>query len=97
MQQQPETMPYVFRQGDSPRLDLQVDCGSDFVAWWLQWESYMSLSGLSEETNTKKVQALTLCFSCDTLSIAQNLSLTDEEWTNVAIIISAIKNILTVI
>ena len=43
-------MPYVFRQGDLPKLDVQVDRGSDFTAWTAQWESYMSLSGLSEES-----------------------------------------------
>ena len=63
MQQlQPQTMPYVFRQGDLPRLDLQVDRGTDFVAWRSQWESYMNLSGLTEESDAKKVQALNLCF-----------------------------------
>ena len=47
---------YVFRQGDLPKLDLQIDRGSDFSAWQKQWESYMSLSGLSEEPPTKQVQ-----------------------------------------
>ena len=54
-------MPYVFRQGDLPRLDLQVDRSSDFQAWQAQWECYASLSGLSEESNDKQVKALTLC------------------------------------
>ena len=61
-------MPYVFRQGDLPKLDVQVDHGSDFTAWKSQWESYMSLSGLSGESAEKKVQALTLCFSRETQS-----------------------------
>jgi len=26
-------MPYVFRLSDLPKLDLQVDCGTDFEAW----------------------------------------------------------------
>ena len=51
----------------------------------------MSLSGLSEESAEKKVQALTLCFSRETLLIVQNLGLSDEERKNVAAIISAIK------
>jgi len=84
-------MPFVFRQGDLPRLDLQVDRGSDFTAWQSQWESYMSLSGLSEESAAKKVQALNLCFSRETLSIVQNLGLSDAEKEDVAAIISAIK------
>ena len=50
-------MPYVFRQGDLPKLDIQVDCGADFTAWKSQWESYMSLSGLYEKSTEKKVQA----------------------------------------
>jgi len=48
---------YVFRQGDLPKLDLQIDRGSDFSAWQTQWDSYMSLSGLSDEPAVKQVQA----------------------------------------
>ena len=82
---------YVFRQGDLPKLDLKINCGSDFSAWQTQWESYMSLSGLGEETAVKQVQALTLCFSCKTLTIVNNLGLTTEDRGSVTSIISAIK------
>lgn len=84
-------MTYTFRQGDLPKLDLQIDRGSDFAAWKAQWDSYASLSGLSEESATKQVQALTLCFSRDTLAIVQNLGLSEDERKNVSSIISAIK------
>jgi len=47
--------------------------------------------GLSEESDAKKVQALNSCFSRETLSIVQNFGLSDEERTNVATIIGAIK------
>ena len=50
---------YVFRQGDLPKLDLQIDRGSDFSAWQTQWELYTSLS---KEPDVKQVQALTLFF-----------------------------------
>jgi len=82
---------YTFRQGDLPKLDMQVDRGSDFAAWKLQWDSYCSLSGLAEQGAAKQVQALTLCFSRDTLSIVQNLGLTEEQRGSVNDIISAIK------
>ena len=82
---------YTSRQGNLPKLDLQVDHGSDFAAWKLQWDSYRSLSGLAEQDAAKQVQALTLCFSRDTLSIVQNLGLTEEQRGNVESIISAIK------
>ena len=68
-----------------------MDHGSDFAAWQLQWDSYRSLSGLAEQDAAKQVQALTLCFSRDTLSIVQNLGLTEEQRGNVESIISAIK------
>ena len=84
-------MPYVFRQGDLPKLDVQVDRGADFMAWKSQWESYMSLSGLSEESAEKKVQALTLCFSRETLSIVHNLGLSDADKRDITAIIAAIK------
>ena len=51
----------------------------------------MSLLGLSEESADKKVQALNLCFSRETLSIVQNLGLSDTKKADVAAIISAIK------
>ena len=84
-------MPYIFRQGDLPKLDLQVDRGTDFMTWKLQWDSYLSLSGLAEENAQKQVQALTLCFSRDTLSIVQNLGLTKGENKSVESIIHVIK------
>ena len=56
-------MTYAFRQGDLPKLDLQVDRGTDFKAWKSQWEAYLSLSGLGTQAPRKQVQALTLCFS----------------------------------
>ena len=79
---------YTFRQGDLPKLDLQL---ADFTAWKLQWDSYRSLSGLAEQDAAKQVQALTLWFSRDTLSIVQSLGLTEEQKGNVESIISAIK------
>ena len=84
-------MPYVFWQGDLPKLDVQLHCSSDFTAWRAQWESYMNLSGLTDESNEKKVQALTLCVSRKTLSIVQNLGLSSDETKDAAIIIAAIK------
>ena len=84
-------MPFTFRQGDLPKLDLQVDRGSDFAAWKAQWASYLSLSGLADEEASKQVQALTLCFSHDTLTIVQNLGLSEEERKCVKSIIDAIQ------
>ena len=51
----------------------------------------MSLSGLAEESAEKQVQALTLCFSRETLTIVQNFGLTDEEKKSVTAITCAIK------
>ena len=82
---------YTFHQGDLIKLDLQVDRGSDFTAWKLQWDSYRSLSGLAEQGAAKQVQALILCFSHDILSIVQNLGLTEEQRGNIDDIISTIK------
>ena len=84
-------MPCVFRQGDLPKLDIQVDRGSDFMAWTAEWESYMSLSGLSKESNEKKVQVLILCFTSETLSIVHILGLSDAEKKDAGAIIATIK------
>ena len=69
---------YTFRLSDLPKLDLQVDRGTDFTAWHLQWRSYCNLSGLAGQEASKKVEALSLCFSRETLSIVQNLGLTTK-------------------
>lgn len=62
-------MSSAFRQGDLPKLDLQVDRGTDFKAWKSQWEAYCSLSGLDKQAAAKQVQALTLCFSHETVTV----------------------------
>lgn len=84
-------MTYVFRHGDLPKLDLQVDRGSDFKAWKLQWEAYFSLSGLDAQAAEKQVQALTLCFTRETLTIVENLGLTEEQRKSAKEIITAIE------
>ena len=37
----PGNMSYVFQQEDLPRLDLQVDSGTDFTTWKAQWDAYV--------------------------------------------------------
>ena len=84
-------MPYVFRQSDLPKLDIQVDRGADFEAWRAQWTSYCTLSGLAGEEAATKVQVLTLCLSRETLAIVNNLGLSEEQRNDVEAIIRAIK------
>ena len=40
---------------------------------------YLNLSDLAKEPANKQVQALTLCFSQETVTIVKNLGLTDEQ------------------
>jgi len=82
---------YTFRLSDLPKLDLQVDRGTDFTAWRLQWDSYSQLSGLIRQPAEKQVQALSLCFSRETLVVVQNLGLTDEARNDVSQIIQALQ------
>jgi hypothetical protein len=84
-------MSYAFRQGDLPKLDLQVDKGSDFKAWRSQWDAYFSLSGLDKEAAAKQVQALTLCFARETVTTVDNLGLTRRQRGSVSEIITAIQ------
>ena len=84
-------MAYVFRQGDLPKLDLQVDRGTDFKAWKSQWDAYISLSGLDKQSQAKQVQALTLCFSRETVTIVDNLGLTGAQRGNAKEIITGIQ------
>lgn len=85
-------MTFTFRPGDLPKLDLQVDQGSDFKAWKTQWEAYCSLSGLGNESQAKQVQALTLCFSKETtLMVVDDLGLSAAQRGQVADIVTAIQ------
>ena len=84
-------MSYTFRAGDMPKLDLDVDRGSDFLAWEKQWNSYMTLSGLAGADAAIKVHALQYCMSRDTLTIVDNLGLTDTQRADQAQIIAALK------
>ncbi len=82
---------YVFRQGDLPKLNLQVDWGMDFKAWKTQWDAYLSLSGLNREDQTKQVQASTLCFSRETVTVVDNLGLMAEQRRNANHIVDTIS------
>ena len=85
-------MPYTFRQGDLPKLDLEVDKGSDFIAWNDQWEAYRTLSGLSDEEANKQANILCLCFTCDTLTTVNNLGLTQGQKNDPVAIVEALRN-----
>ena len=84
-------MAFVFRQGDLPKLHLQVDRSSDFKAWKIQWEAYFSLSDLDDQTTEKQVQVLTLSFSPETLTIVENLGLTDAQHKSAKEIITTVE------
>ena len=46
-------MTYIFRQGDLPKLDVQVGRGADFTVWRAQWDAYATLSGLVKDALDK--------------------------------------------
>jgi len=60
---------YTFRQSDLPKLDVQIDRGTDFTAWRMQWEVHGSLLGLDQQVAAKQVKALMVCFSRETLAV----------------------------
>ena len=83
-------MTYTFRPGDLPKLDLQVDRGADFKTWKAQWDAYLSLSGLGDQSAEKQVYALTLCLSRETVTIVDNLRLTVDQHKDAKEIVKAI-------
>ena len=84
-------MSYTVRTSDLPKLDLDTDRGTDFLAWQQQWLAYRSLSGLSNEPAAKQVQALQLCFSRETLNIVDNLRMTNAQKKDQTQVIAALK------
>ena len=87
----PVEMLYVFCLTDLPKLDIQVFRGADFEAWKAQWMSHFTLSGLADHSATTKVQVLTLCLLRESLTIVNNLSLTEEQKQDTTAIITTIK------
>ena len=51
-------MSFTFQQGNLPKLDLKLDCGSEFMVWHVQWESYKNQLGLVKGSVTKKYKPL---------------------------------------
>ena len=81
----------TFRQSDLPKLDLNIDRGTDFTAWRMQWDLYCFLSGLVDQDMAKQVKALTLCLSRETLAIVHNLGLSEAQMKKPSVIIEAMQ------
>ena len=82
---------YIFRQSDLPKLDLNVDSGTDFTAWWAQSDSYCFLLGLVDEDTAKQVKALTLCLSREKLAVVHNLGLSKAQMKKPSAIMEAMQ------
>ena len=61
-------------------------------AWKAQWDAYISLSGLADQPQSKQVQALTLCFSRETVTIVDNLGLSVADRNDAGKIVNAIQS-----
>ena len=85
-------MPFTFRHSDIPKLDLDVDHGSNFKAWLEEWLAYIAVSGLSEENGDTKYHVLRLAFSRETASVVDNLGLSEEDKKKIDKIIQCICN-----
>ena len=79
---------YTFWQSDLPKLDVQIDRGTDFTAWRMQWEVHGSLLGLDQQVAAKQVKAL---MARETLAVVQNLGLTKDQMKDLAEIIVALQ------
>ena len=78
-------MAYVFRQGDLPIYKSTAGQTSR------QWDAYLGLSGLVSQAAAKQVQALTLCFSQETVTIVDNLGLSADQRGDAKEIVLAIQ------
>merc|ERR1739848_980862 len=84
---------WSFRKSELPKLDITVDHRHRFESWKTQWESYSSLSGLSNQTANIQVQALVLCVTRDTLTfVKSSLDLSEEDMKNPDKIIDALES-----
>ena len=64
-------MPFTIRRSDIPRLDVDVNRGSSFIAWLEEWSAYHAVSGLSEESDDTQYHVLRLAFSRETATVIE--------------------------
>ena len=81
-------MLYIFKQGYLPKLDIEIYQGSYFTIWKVQGDSYPA----SQDRLMRQVQALTLCFTQDMLTIVKNVGLSEDKWKSITAIIATIKH-----
>ena len=82
---------YTFNQSDLPKLNLNIDRGTNFTAWCTQWDSYCFLSGLVDQDMAKQFKALTSCLSRETLAIVHDLGLSEAQMKKPPAIIEAMQ------
>ena len=85
------SLPFTFRRSDILRLDLDVDRSSNFKAWLEEFSAYRAVSGLSNQEAETQYRVLRLAFSRDTVTVIDNLGLTDEDRKKVDKIVEALK------
>ena len=92
LEENPEIeMPYTFRKGDLPTLDLDHDDAPAFLRWEEMWNAYQDVSGLSGEQNDRQVKVLKMCFQGETLTIVNHLGIPEGDRGNPASIVEALK------
>ena len=70
---------FTFRICDIPRLDLDIDRGSNFKAWLEEWTACHVVSGLNEQDGETQYHVHKLAFSRDTATVIDNLGLPAED------------------
>ena len=92
LEENPELeMPYTFRKGDLPTLDLDHDDAPAFLRWEEMWNAYRDVSGLAAEQADRQVKVLKMCFQGETLTIVNNLGISQEDRGDPTSIVEALK------
>ena len=85
------SMPFTFRRSNIPKLDLDVDRGSNFKAWLEEWSAYIAVSELGKENADTKYHVLRLAFSREMASVVDNLGLPEDNKKKIDKIIQSLK------
>ena len=83
---------FTFKRSDTPRLDLNVNHGSNFKAWLKEWTAYHAVLGLNEQDGETQYHVLRLTFLRDTATVIDNLGLPAEDRKKIDKIIQALRD-----
>ena len=87
----PENQEFNAPKVEPPKLDIEIDRGSNFTTWKNKFKAYRRLSKLDKASEETQVDVLTLCMSSETIRVVDNLGLPPSDQKDCLKIIDALE------